>query len=288
VVQLATIPASMSQHGMEVCNGKIYCAGGASGKKMYEYNPSVDQWRVLTDLPYAQAFRQSAIMRAVGSKLYYIGGYNQNVPAYYGNVYEYDPSADTWTEKTACPVGLEDMGSAVIGTKIYVFGGLSGSNVPRTQMYVYDTSNDTWDSTKAALPVAKALGDFGAACNGYIYAIGATNDMTDYPTSLHPVTTVYKYDPAGDSWSTVAALPAGTCYKEVEVIGNKLYVIGGADATFAGTTAIYVYDTLTDSWTTHAVSLPYASLQTGACAIGSYVYIAGGLNNATTAYRLAL
>jgi N-acetylneuraminic acid mutarotase len=287
-VRLNNVTTGMNQHGFEACNGKLYAAGGDSGKKFYEYSLTTHAWTAKADLPFAEANRQSAILRAVGTKLYFIGGYNAALHTYYDSVYEYDTAgADSWTEKTAMPTAREDMGSAVVDGLIYVFGGITSPEPTVTNvMEVYDPAQDTWDETKADLPVAKLLGDFGCACNGKIYAIGATNTMTGYP-NLTPVLTVYEYNPGTDQWATKTAMPTGAsrCYKECESIGNYIYVVAGALAAYGTPTdVIYRYDTVGDSWT-QLFNAPYSASGSALAVLSDKIYMCGGHLNHQELYR---
>jgi N-acetylneuraminic acid mutarotase len=299
--QLANVPIAADQAGVETCGSYIYFVGGKAAAshsaKVYQYDPAANTWAEKQDLPIATGL-QSPILRAVGGKLYCIGGYNSTLNVWYDTVYQYDPGSDTWATKTSMPTGREDMGSAVIGNFIYVFGGLknNGSNVGvRTKVLeIYDTVNDTWDTTKADMPDYKHLGDFGSVYNGKIYAIGGDNQfVTSVYPRLQPVNTVYEYDPVGNSWATKAVCPLPRCYCEYEVIGTKIYMVGGAIAsTSEYTPTIYSYDPAGDVWAAVDVALgaPYAALGAGLAAYGGAIYMAGGDNGSKLNYfyRLTL
>ena len=289
---LADMPIAVDQHGFEECGGLLYVVGGeirvsgTSGNGTYAYDPVANSWSTLAVLPIAV---QSPILRSVGGKLYLIGGLRHADMYYSPKCYEYDPALDTWTEKADMPTGREDMGSAVVDGKIYVFGGLSAGPTPLTILEVYDPATDTWDETKADLPVAKQLGDFGAACNGKIYAIGATNVMTGYP-ALIPVVTVYEYDPSLDTWTAVANMPRPRCYKEVAPIGNRLYVVCGAfTSTTDVTDTIWAYDTISNGWLGGAIA-PYSARGVSLAEYNGSIYMSGGCNAAgalvASLYRL--
>jgi len=53
-------------------------------------------------------------------------------------VHAYNPETDTWTRKANLPIGRRNIAAAVVGDKIYVFGGHLG--------YVeeYDPAADKW------------------------------------------------------------------------------------------------------------------------------------------------
>lgn len=276
--QLTSMPTSKNQHGFTECGGKLYAIGGENDKKCYEYDIATNTWTAKADLPFAEATRQSAVVRTVGGKIYFIGGMVTGANDIKDEVYEFNPTINSWTEKTSMPTGREDMGSAVIDGKIYVFGGLSNTT-PLKMLEVYDPTADSWDTTKADMPDTKCLGDFGAACGGKIYAIGSQTDLVGYPV-LHPNTTVYCYDPTLDSWSTKSPIPVSTCYKEVEVIGTDLYVVAGAGAgTYQDSAnfslSIYKYDTLTDSWA-KLIDAPYTALGSALASHDGHIYMCGG------------
>jgi N-acetylneuraminic acid mutarotase len=278
---MATITAGVDQHGFEECGGLLYAVAGEVGgagvetNKVYAYDPAANTWAAKADYPISV---QSLVVRSVGGKLYGIGGYSAGAGAFYKKVYEYDPTSDAWTEKTDAPTAREDMGAAVIGTKIYVFGGLASPALYKC-LEIYDTATDTW-TTGADMPDYKLLGDFGAVLNGYIYAIGATNTMTDYPT-LHPVVTCYKYDPTTDAWSTIADMPAGICYTEVEVFNGRLYTAAGCPVdTTHYSNVMYEYNPNTNTWATLAA--PAAVRGAALASYGGALYMCGGYNGGYT------
>jgi N-acetylneuraminic acid mutarotase len=296
ITLLAPMPGAKEEHHLEECGGKLYAVGGGavSGytpKKLYEYDPALNTWATKADLPFADAYRESAAFRCVGTKLYFIGGLSEtDVKA---SVYEYDPAGNTWAEKTAMPTPREDFGTAVVGTKIYCFGGITTGQAIIKTLEIYDASNDTWDTTKADMPDYKLFGDFGAACGGKVYAVGASNVFASYP-NLIPSTAVYCYDPDTNQWSTKSPIPVSTCYKEVAVVGNNLYVVSGATArTGADAEAyrswdIYIYNTLTDTWSLSDCPAPYAAAGIASAEYDGSVYVCGGVGGNRNLFRLDL
>lgn len=294
---LTSMPGKKAQHQMDVYNGKLYAVGGesesgaASPKKLYAYDPALDNWDTLTDLSFAQAERQSAGWRAAGSKLYFIGGYTSpSAVDVHAEVFEYDPALNTWATKTSMPTAREDFATFVIDGKIHCVGGIAAGTIVLTTHEVYDPALDSWD-TLEPLPVAKLLGNFGAAINGKGYVVGGTDTMVGYPT-LAPVNTVYEYDPVGDSWTAKAVIPALGCYRDVVAMNGKLYVIGGTTTQWnlATNTVIYVYDPTTNAWSTGGV-LPYAVSGVAAAAYNGSLYMCGGYVNGTATadlWRLAV
>lgn len=288
-VKLASMPLDLNQHGFEACNGKLYAIAGscaslsANTKQVYEYNPLTNEWVTKTPMPIAEVGVQSGVLRAIGNKLYFIGGLLTGLTLT-GKTWLYDPIEDSWTEKTAMPTPREDFGSFVLDGKIYVFGGLKDPShtTPTNIMEVYDPATDTWDQTKADLPVAKWSGDFGVSCNGRGYAISSSNTMTGYPVCV-TITTVYEYNPTLDSWSEKAPIPQGCMYKECESIGTDIYVVGGQiDGDYRDcnrkTKSIYKYNTLTDEWSLVSHT-PYSVFGVGVAKLNDELYMSGGAFN---------
>lgn len=276
------------QHGFEECNGKLYAMGGSRNLTVNEYDPILNWWTKKSDLPFdgeGVDHMQSPGVRCVGNKIYFMGGLCSSTSYFSPYVYEYDPSADTYTAKTNMPTPREDFGTAVIGSKIYCFGGLSEAGATKV-MEVYDTITDTWDETKASLPVYKQLGDFGAVVNGKIYAIGASDTVYSEGQVVTPVKSCYEYDPDTDTWTQIAEVPVGTVYNERGVIGTNIYQVGGCPAGPSDELATYIkdiyrYDTLNNTWT-KIVDAPYGLHGTALAEYNGNLYYCGGGRNSTT------
>jgi len=291
--QLTSVPLAISQHGMEALGEKLYIVAGACSaipgnhsNRTYEYDPATNAWTRMDDLAISI---QSPAFRAVGNRLYCIGGQNSSLAVTYQDVYEFDPTAATgsqWTQMTDMPTAREDMGSAVVNGKIYIFGGVDPNGAGAFNVLeIYNPTTDTWDETKADLPENKLLGDFGAALNGKIYAIGATNTFAGYP-ALKPTTAIYEYDPGLDAWATVPAMPWPRCYKEVAALESesKLYIGPGSiinTSTYIDT--MYSYEPSTGIWA-YKGHAPYAAQGAALAVLNGQVYMSGGYNGAYRAY----
>ena len=55
----------------------------------------------------------------------------------------YDPQADTWTQLASMSNARRAHASAVVGGKLYVFGGFGGKGKVGTAE-VYDPASDSW------------------------------------------------------------------------------------------------------------------------------------------------
>jgi hypothetical protein len=150
---------------------------------------------------------------------------------------------NTWTEKAPMPTARSNFGVAVVDGKIYVIGGTDGINEE------YDPTTDTW-TTKAPMPTGRSALAV-ASCGSKIYCIGGDlgNASGGNPTNVTEV-----YDPSTDSWTTKAPMPTARFSLQANVIGDKMYLIGGFP--YPDKSCINeVCDSATDSWTT-ATSIP--------------------------------
>ena len=178
---------------------------------------------------------------------------------------------DVW--KTKAPMIAERRGfaTAVVGGKIYVFGGLVkvGDTWQRlTAVEAYDPSNNMWTS-KADLSAPR--GFFSAAVvNDKIYVIGGDND------SGNTIMTVEEYNPATNSWAPKKNMPTTRSDLAVAVVNNKIYAIGGWNEGSGILSTVEEYDPATNSWRVRAgMSTTRAAFP--AVVINNKIYAIGGL-----------
>jgi N-acetylneuraminic acid mutarotase len=121
---------------------------------------------------------------------------------------------------------------------------------------------------KASMPTAR----FGmAACtlNGKIIVIGG-NDGNSM------VNTVEEYNPITDSWTGKNPISTERVLPFANVVGNKIYVIGGAELLFEQTySLVEEYDPATDSWTIKSnMPTPRGAAVSGV--VGGKIYVISG------------
>ena len=236
------MPTARSGCAVASYQGKIYVIGGTVGVTtdlvseftgaVEVYDPATNTWETKTPMPTPRADLSASV---VNGKIYLIGGKERwgEEPLYHElDVNEvYDPANDSWT--TAAPMTVPAFGyaSAVVGGKIYVFGGArqlrTGFNdltsISSTQ--VYDVKNNTW-SNKASLPsavsfaAAEATG--GLTAPQRIYFVGGF-DQNGYSSAVRV------YDVERDRWGSGAAMPTARGYLAMAVVEDVLYAIGGFD-----------------------------------------------------------
>jgi N-acetylneuraminic acid mutarotase len=115
-----------------------------------------------------------------------------------------------------------------------------------------------------------------AEVGGYIYYIGGYIS----PVTT-PVATNQPYDPVTDTWGLIKAnMPTARRGSRSAVINNKIYVVGGSTAATVSNVN-QSFNPSSNSWTTHT-AMPAARFAPFAVAIGTTLYVSGGLTTAGT------
>ena len=142
-----------------------------------------------TKIPYS--FYGASGGQRVGDYMYLFGtNYNNSS----GTAYKYHLFDDTFTQITTAPIYVGNGSSAVIGTDIYIGGGLNSAEFVK-----YDTLTGKY--TTLARPSIPLYGVAFAAVGNYIYTFGGLlyeSDMQD----------IWKYDPANNTWTKLSVVKA--------------------------------------------------------------------------------
>jgi N-acetylneuraminic acid mutarotase len=137
-------------------------------------------------------------------------------------------------------------------------------------------------------PMPTARDNFASAVvNGIIYIIGG-NTGGGFGEGL-VLATVEAYDPATDTWTSKANMPAPRFGERAAVIDGKIYVVNGQDCscTPSGqTSTMFIYDPSTNTWTS-GPDVPSPGNGGEADAIDGKLYVLSGHNGGdqNTFYR---
>jgi len=256
-------------------NGKIYVTGGrgSSGSvlSVEAYDHSNNSWSIVGDAMQSGTYGASAA--ELNGQLYVVGG---GLPT----LDSFDPVNGHWTHHTPPPTPRSFAGAAAINGIFYFVGGFA-AGLYSNALEAYDPATDTWTS-KTPMPTARRLLSV-AAVGGILYAVGGENVQGDNPT--RPVPAVEAYDPATDSWTTKAPLPAMRTRAVAGVVEGKIYVAAGWEGDFEATTSL-AYDPVTDSWSTKSAVPTGRAYATGSVLDGLFFVIGGNGGQSTVeAYK---
>lgn len=150
-----------------VIGGKLYVVSGcfledptygligqACNPLFLRYNAATDRWVILPPPfthPIPGEINDPSIGGVIDGKFYVMAGSSSTTEAHFA---VYDPATNKWTSRT--PLGQERQGaaSAVLGSKLYVMGGLRFNGVGLDILditIVYDPVTDAW-TRRASLP----------------------------------------------------------------------------------------------------------------------------------------
>ena len=255
--ELQKMPVTRRHPFISSVNGKIYVMGGRNENTVElmglieVYNPNDDTWATMPSaMPTPRWLGTSCV---VYGKIYTIGG---NTGSYVNTFEVYDPDNDTWMSSTRgelapMPTSRGYTSCAVLGDKIYVFGGLQAT------VEEYDISDDVW-TTKTSMLMRNEIPG-ATVFNNEIYFIGGFNGVS-------PLDRIAVYNPANDfanstvyPWRTsdsssshhdpsLTSMPTRRYGNSCNTANGKIYVIGGVDSDRVDT--VEVYDPVNDMWKT--------------------------------------
>jgi len=158
-----------------------------------------------------------------------------------------------YSQISVMPVNAYEMASGVIDGKIYLATGAEiqdGLDVYLNHLSVYDPETNTWDTTRARIPVPRFMnGAMNTVLDGKLYIIGGA-EWVDIDNSLEiiPYARVDVYDPQSDTWGQKANLPVPIGVNGVCSMDGKIYVTGGATNENIALSSFYSYDPVSDQW----------------------------------------
>jgi subtilisin family serine protease len=199
--------------------GKVYLFGGVAGagssviflRTLWIYDTADDTWSRGRDLPIENF---GSAVAAIGHKIYLAYG-----SGFSFQTWEYDPAADTYTQKATPPFIANPfrVHGEALGDEMHAFAGGFGG----TDHVVYNATTNSWRTAPSA-PVG-VTDPAVAVLGGKFYVVGGR------PQALTQI-----FDPASNTWSQgplVPGLPNGLDNTEGAALGDRFYLAGGYDGS---------------------------------------------------------
>jgi chitodextrinase len=182
------------------------------------------------------------------------------------------PPLGGWGAAQALPEAILDPGGAALDGKFYLVGGKT-STQHVASLYVYDPVSDSW----AAGPDLSNAGGYPAVENPAVAAYGGKLYVFGGSTAPFSgaVDNAAVFDPATSSWTALAPMPTPRGGLRAEVVGDRIYVVGGLGADGASVASVEIYDPATDSW---SVGAPMQTRRDnpGSAVLAGKLYLFGG------------
>ena len=199
-----------------------------------------------------------------------------------------------WSRGTSYPIPVA--GAAVAAFQdavIYSFGGYA-NEAAVANAYSYRPSTNAW-LPLAPLPEARTLA--GAVSDGtYLYILNGSD-----VTTLNSNASLYRYDPASNTYTTLAVPPTSTAGQAIALLNGKIYRIAGDNSShFPGAAGrsfspvlpnrpsnefdvdtVDVYTISTNTWAPAGTiaNYPLFTSDLNAVAYNGYIYTEGGGGN---------
>lgn len=183
-----------------------------------------------------------------------------------------------WTTASPAPQARVEAPAAVIGGRLYVFGGFADAALHTSQRVdVYDPATDAWTGA-ADLPVA--ITHAGVAVDGTTvwFAGGFQGNHPGFA-----VADVRRYDAPSDTWSAGPPLPEPRAGGALVRLGTRLHYFGGVLAdrnTDSG--AHWELDLASPTGWIPRAPLPSPRNHLAGAEVGGRVYAIGGQHNHDT------
>lgn len=262
-------PLAASHVTITPANDKIYAYGGlttalVSSTDFHCFDPATNAWTTLSN---PNSLRRSAGMGAYNGTIYLYGGFNHGTGAVLNTMFSYDIATGVWrTTGLKTDIPRHDFSSVVVGNRFYCFGGWNGGPVNSNAYYTMGA--DTWTVIAPQAGIRYA----GCATDGInIYLVGGQLDSG-------MVNTVYRYNIASNTFSTLAVLPTSSQSCGIMVVDGYLVCYSGYN-NGAYNSAIYTMDLNLGTWVTLADPGPIQGLA-GTCQLGRNLYVVCGYDSA--------
>jgi hypothetical protein len=189
----------------------------------------------------------------------------------------------------AMPQAVSSFGATICDGYLYVYGGHAGKT------HSYDTQSvlgsfhrlklsapQKWEELPGG-PIAQGLNL--VSYKGQVYRVGGMQprNAPGEAADNHSLAEVARYDPASRRWDELPPLPAGRSSHDVVVAGDQLVVVGGWQLRGRSQMPQWHESTLVadlneQPWKWQAIPQPFRRRALAAVALGSKVYVVGGLS----------
>lgn len=245
------------------------------------------KWKAFADTPVPRFGGAGAV---VNNKLHMFGGVNMNPHTPGGkrkargvNLHHiFDPASNAWSKGAPIPDNCGWPAIAVYKNKIYLFGGDNKAvdKSMTTAARLYDPATDKW-SDLAPLPHPRSYST-AVTAGDYIYIFGNRTLRRDGA----PDRSTFRYDPDANTYARMAELPEGARFIVHGYYKGHIYAVHGETGRETYADGVLKYNVAANTWT--KLNTPrieqrkwYLSQHSTHAAIGSRLFILGGMSNIT-------
>jgi N-acetylneuraminic acid mutarotase len=222
--RLPRLPERLDHVALVGVDGALYVIGGFRGSlpvaSAWRFDPGSRRW---TALPPMRVARGAPAAAAVGDRIFVVGGSRggRDEPRSSAVLEVFDVRTGRWSRGPDMPTARHHHGAAALGGRIYVAGGRTDDDLSTDAVERFDPATGRWERL-ASLP----LGVGGLAVVSTprdVVAVGGGDDREHWVT---PATWAFR--PATGGWRRLADLETARHGHAAAVVGDAIYVLGGA------------------------------------------------------------
>ena len=257
-----------------------HCILGMTGVVNVTGSCGQSGWSAGPDLP-SVGVRLVGVYFQANGKFYAMGGRSADTAGSdFTHPFEYDPSSNSWTTKSATYPDnqVNNMACSVLadsGTPyIYCVGGsAAGATTATGRVFRYDPVTDTISAVAAPWPTVNIIPGGFTIFQNKLYILGGFDITNGVATNQ-----IWQFTPPTSWVQKTTVLPVARGYIPTTTIGSLIYTGGGADITGGAITDAadsFVYNPVADSISTIA-NIPRATGETRALNVNNTMWVMGG------------
>lgn len=190
--------------GADHCNvaaggGKLYLLGAlgilTGNPNTYEYDPATDRWEIVGRMPTP---RGASGVAAIGTKIYVAGGLANDRSVAMFEVF--DTATGQWTRLPDMPTARDHLTAQAMNGKFYAISGRVGEALTANEEY--DPATNTW---RSRAPILTPRGGIGSGTLRNRIQVFGGEGPSGTPEGTYRQNE--EYDPATDTWRSLAPMP---------------------------------------------------------------------------------
>jgi N-acetylneuraminic acid mutarotase len=223
---LPELPVAWTHGALAASAGTLYLLGGLEGEtfvargEAFVLGPDDDAWRELPPLPDGQE-RGAAAVVVAPPHIFLIGG--SSTAGALASVIDYSIASGTWTQLPDLPSPRSHAAAMRLGDgTLIVAGGIADrTGAPLDEVLALPLGATEWQPRR---PMSTPRGGcaYGQALGRLVCAGGEAGSSV--------LRVVEAYEPYADAWTELPELPEARAGTTGAVIGQQLYIPGGASA----------------------------------------------------------
>ncbi|XP_077302162.1 kelch-like protein 28 [Arctopsyche grandis] len=162
--------------------------------------------------------------------------------------------------------------AVILDSKLITIGG-NVDGVSTNKVYCFDLATKQTTELKEMLQERELFK--AAVVNGQVFVFGGR-----YDDDAHILKSTERYDPASNSWISLAPMLSKRCNHEIAAIANEIYIIGGQPGGANYVKTMEVYNINQNKWTV-APPMKRKRGNFAAVTLGDHIYAIGGYDGSS-------